>query len=90
LHSETSPIIFEGTAKNSCGKVNYMGDVQEPEKVKNTCVKTMHVGTMDRGFNVFMSVLVTVIVNTKKTGLQCTQFYFCEDINNFMKLIQNS
>jgi hypothetical protein len=28
---------------NSCGKVIYMGDVQGPEKVNNTCMKTMHV-----------------------------------------------
>jgi hypothetical protein len=28
-----------------------MGDVQGPEKVNNTCMKTMHAGTMDRGFS---------------------------------------
>jgi hypothetical protein len=27
-----------------------MGDVQGPKQVNNTCVKTMHVGMMDRGF----------------------------------------
>jgi hypothetical protein len=27
-----------------------MGDIQRPEKVNNTWVKTMHVGMMDRGF----------------------------------------
>jgi hypothetical protein len=37
---------------DSFGKVIYMGDVQGPEKVKDTCVKTMHVGMMDRGFTV--------------------------------------
>jgi hypothetical protein len=29
-----------------------MGDVQGPEKVKDTCMKTIHVETMDRGFAV--------------------------------------
>jgi hypothetical protein len=29
-----------------------MGDIQGLEKVNNTCVKTMHVGTMDKGFSV--------------------------------------
>jgi hypothetical protein len=34
------------------GKAVNMGDVQEPEKVNNTCVNTMCTGTMDRGFTV--------------------------------------
>jgi len=29
-----------------------MGDVQGPEKVNDTCMKTMHVRMMDRGFSV--------------------------------------
>jgi hypothetical protein len=29
-----------------------MGDVQGPNKLNNTCVKTMHAGTIDRGFTV--------------------------------------
>jgi hypothetical protein len=33
-------------------KVIYMGDVQGPEKVNNTCMKTKHAGMMDRGFTV--------------------------------------
>jgi acetyl-CoA carboxylase beta subunit len=37
---------------NSCRKVMYTGDVQEPKKVNNTCTETMHAGTMDRGFTV--------------------------------------
>jgi hypothetical protein len=41
----------------TCGKVTYMGDVQGPEKVNDTCMKTMHAGTMDRGFTVYMSTL---------------------------------
>jgi hypothetical protein len=47
-------IISEGTAKNkdACGKAVNMGDVQEPEKVNNTCVNTMCTGTTDRGFTV--------------------------------------
>jgi hypothetical protein len=36
----------------SCGKVFYMGDVQGPQKVNDTCVKTMHAGTMDRDLTV--------------------------------------
>jgi hypothetical protein len=32
----------------------YMGDVQGPEKVNDPCVKTLHAGTMDRGYIVFM------------------------------------
>jgi hypothetical protein len=37
---------------NSCGKFIYMDGVQGPEKANDTCVNTMHVGTMDRGFTV--------------------------------------
>jgi hypothetical protein len=33
-----------------------MGDVQGPEKVNDTCVKTLHVGTMDRGFIVLLTL----------------------------------
>jgi len=29
-----------------------MGDVLRPEKITDTCGKTMHTGTMDRGFSV--------------------------------------
>jgi hypothetical protein len=29
---------------DTLGKFIYMGDVQGPEKVNNTCMKTMHVG----------------------------------------------
>jgi hypothetical protein len=29
-----------------------MGNVQGPEKVNGPCVKTVHLGTMDRGFTV--------------------------------------
>jgi hypothetical protein len=41
-------IISERTVKNEndeCGKVIYMGDIQGPEKVNDTCVITV-----DRGF----------------------------------------
>jgi hypothetical protein len=34
----------------NAGKVIYMGDVQGPQKMSETCVKTMHAGTMRRGF----------------------------------------
>jgi len=37
---------------DSCGEVTYMGNIQGPENVNKTCVKTVHVGTMDRGFTV--------------------------------------
>jgi hypothetical protein len=50
-------IISEGAAKNKrmlrndcCRKVIYTGNVLGPEKVDNTCMKTMHAGTMDRSF----------------------------------------
>lgn len=36
----------------SCGKVIYIGDVPGPEKENDTCVKTLPVGTMDRGFTI--------------------------------------
>jgi hypothetical protein len=53
-------IISEGTTKNtqwvrkngSRGKVLYMGNVQGPEKVNDTCVKIMHEGMMDKGITV--------------------------------------
>jgi hypothetical protein len=35
-----------------CGKAIYMGDVQGPEKVNDTCMKTRHTGKMDRSFTV--------------------------------------
>jgi hypothetical protein len=34
-----------------------MGDVQRPEKVNDTCMKTMHAGMMDRGFTVLVTRL---------------------------------
>jgi hypothetical protein len=39
---------------NECGKAIYVGNVQGPEKVIVSCVKTMHAGTMDRDFTVLM------------------------------------
>lgn len=38
----------------SCCKVIYMGDACGPENVCNTCMKTVHVGSMDRGFTVYV------------------------------------
>jgi hypothetical protein len=38
--------------KDSCGKVIYMGNNQEPEKVNDICVKTVHAEMMDRVFTV--------------------------------------
>jgi hypothetical protein len=38
-----------------------MGDVQGPEKMNDTCVIAMRVGTMDRGFavlNLFVSLVI--------------------------------
>jgi hypothetical protein len=37
---------------NECGKIIYMGNVQGPDEMNDTCVKTMHAGTMGRGFTV--------------------------------------
>jgi hypothetical protein len=37
---------------DSSGEVIYMGDVQGPEIVNDTCVKTVHVEMIDRGFTV--------------------------------------
>jgi hypothetical protein len=42
---------------DNCGKVTYMGNLQGPKKENDTCVKTMHVGTMDRGFTVYNYLL---------------------------------
>jgi hypothetical protein len=39
---------------NSCGKVIYMGDIQGPEKVNDTCMETMRAETMDIGVNVYI------------------------------------
>jgi hypothetical protein len=39
---------------DSYGKVIYMGNVHGPEKVNDTCVKTVRVGAMDRGFTVLV------------------------------------
>jgi hypothetical protein len=35
-----------------------MGDVQGPEKLNDTCVKTMHMGTMARGFTVLKNEML--------------------------------
>jgi hypothetical protein len=35
-----------------------MGDVQGPEKVNATCVKTVCVGTMDRHFTVYYFYII--------------------------------
>jgi hypothetical protein len=46
--------VSEGLQKNDkCEKLIYIGNVQGPEKVNDTCVKTMHVGTINRGFTVY-------------------------------------
>jgi riboflavin synthase len=44
--------------ERGCGKVIYMGDVQGSEKLDDTCVKTMHVGMMGRGFTVVTSTFM--------------------------------
>jgi hypothetical protein len=44
---------------DSCGKVIYLGDVRGPEKVNDTCVETVHVGTMDRGFTLLWHIACT-------------------------------
>jgi hypothetical protein len=52
--------ISEGIKKNklwmwendSCRKVIYMGNVHSAEKVNSTCVRSIYVGKMDRGFTV--------------------------------------
>jgi hypothetical protein len=52
-------IVSEGTAKMMNMGIQYlwesiyMGDVQGPEKVNDSCMKTMHARMMDRGFTVF-------------------------------------
>jgi hypothetical protein len=40
--------------ESSCGELIYMDDVWGPEKVNDTCVKTMHAKMMGRGFTVFL------------------------------------
>jgi hypothetical protein len=37
---------------NSYEKVIHVGDVQGPEKVNDTCMKTLHAGMLDSGFTV--------------------------------------
>jgi Tfp pilus assembly protein PilX len=39
-----------------------MCDVQGPEKVNDTCMKTMHVGTMDRGFTLYLYLFIIYLV----------------------------
>jgi hypothetical protein len=43
---------------DSCRKVIYVADVQGPEKMNHTCMKTMHAGMMNRGFTT-ISFIVT-------------------------------
>jgi hypothetical protein len=40
-----------------------MGDVQGPEKMNDTCRKTMHSGMMDRGFSVCVIWYILKYVN---------------------------
>jgi hypothetical protein len=46
--------VPEGTTKINYErtKVIYMGNVEQPKKVNDACVRTMHAGTMDKGFTV--------------------------------------
>jgi hypothetical protein len=39
---------------DSSGKVTTVGEEQGPEKVNDTYLKTLHAGTMARGFTVFV------------------------------------
>jgi hypothetical protein len=41
------------------GEIIYMGRAQGLEKVNDTCVKIMLVGTMDRGFTIYPSTWFT-------------------------------
>jgi hypothetical protein len=61
--------------KNYSGrKVIYMEDVQGPEKVNDTWVKTMYMGTMDRGFTVCLPLItLSTTVIFKKLPL-----YICD------------
>jgi hypothetical protein len=62
-------------------KVIYMGDVQGPEKVNNTCIKTKHAGMMDRGFNV-IDFCGSLFHHLNQTEITChppftTLFFSC-------------
>jgi len=66
-----------------------MGSVQGPEKVKDTCMKTMPVEMMDRGFTVqlncqFIFPKGTVCFNNRKPLIKGTLIYWewhCRDLS---------
>jgi hypothetical protein len=61
-YNENYPSFLKGLQKikqmweyDSCRKVIYTSDIKGPEKLNDTCVKTMNEGTVDRGFTVACS-----------------------------------
>jgi hypothetical protein len=44
-------------------KVIRVGDVQGPEKVNDTCMKTLHAGMLDSGFTVLINMPYFLIVS---------------------------
>jgi hypothetical protein len=63
---------------DSCGKVIYLVDVQGPEKVNDTCEKTMHAGTLDSGITVIHSLLIILKPKAEENFLwaPCSHFNF--------------
>jgi hypothetical protein len=66
---------------NSCGKLIYMCDVQGPEKVTDICMKTMHAGTMDRGFTVLhhaaQLTVNSLLIKLKENSCMACGIKFC-------------
>jgi hypothetical protein len=66
---------------NSCGKFIYMINEQGPEKVDDTCVKTMHVG-MDRFYCSNQRIAICIVqalpddVSDTKSGRQQTDLLY--------------
>jgi hypothetical protein len=53
-----------------------MGDERGPKKVNDTCVKTMHVGLMDRGFMVITKIKYCLDLD-ENSSFRITSTHIC-------------
>jgi hypothetical protein len=62
------PLFLKGLRKISIEhlEVIHMGSVQLSEKVNDTCMKTVHAGTMDRDFTVLKMTFLTTLHHMKR------------------------
>jgi hypothetical protein len=71
---------------DSCGIVIYMGHVHGPEKVNDTCMKTMYAETMDRDFTIYITYRNKPCHSKQSSKLQ-EAFRHGKRCNNIKELI---